>query len=258
MGDEIRRRRFLQAGGGLAVVTLGGCLRTTTEDGSTTPQNTIRDSDGDGVINSMDYAPEDSKVQEKSDLREGDATVTRTPADTTNTNPVTRVDNRQSDRRKAPSARTMEPSATMDYTDWSFSTLNGVAKPTEEGVMLSVQGCQKASARKSVSASGPVNINFDWKISVEGYWEQLLFEIHDGDQVAYRGATAGEPTVPYDEKIFSVKRDGETSGSFQTSYAPTTELSVRFQIIGSRHCSNGDHVRTTAEIKNLTITEADN
>lgn len=69
------RRNYLKlTAGGLAIIA--GC---TGEDGSD-----IQDSDGDGVIDSEDYAPSDPEVQEKSDLRQTD-TVTRATTKPTQT-----------------------------------------------------------------------------------------------------------------------------------------------------------------------------
>lgn len=69
------RRRFLRAGGLAAIGLSSGCLRFVTGGDDTasdtdTPARggTGQDSDGDGVVNTEDYAPWDPEVQEKSDL----------------------------------------------------------------------------------------------------------------------------------------------------------------------------------------------
>jgi len=61
------RRRFVSAAVATGLVGAGGCLGLTGGDGEE-----IKDSDDDGVIDSEDYAPEDSEVQERSDLTGGD------------------------------------------------------------------------------------------------------------------------------------------------------------------------------------------
>jgi hypothetical protein len=63
------RRQFLTVG----VAALSGCAQFTS-DGS----DDVQDSDGDGVIDSKDYAPQDPDVQEKSDLQ-STATATQSP-----------------------------------------------------------------------------------------------------------------------------------------------------------------------------------
>jgi hypothetical protein len=66
---ESSRRRFLTAATG-AVAGLSGCSGGDSDD--------IEDSDGDGVIDSEDYAPSDPSVQEKSDLQQSATQAART------------------------------------------------------------------------------------------------------------------------------------------------------------------------------------
>lgn len=69
--ENIRRRRFLAATA--TTTAVAGCLG----DGG----NEVQDSDGDGVIDSEDYAPDDPDVQKKDDIS-GDATRTVAPTTT--------------------------------------------------------------------------------------------------------------------------------------------------------------------------------
>lgn len=71
----MKRRRFL------GVITAG----TAAIAGCSQGDSDIQDSDGDGVIDSEDYAPNDPAVQEKSDLQ----TTTQTPSPTTTTEVTT-------------------------------------------------------------------------------------------------------------------------------------------------------------------------
>jgi len=64
----MNRRRFIAATG---VSSLAGCTGLNSSDDS----NEVQDSDGDGMIDSEDYAPDDPDVQEKP----GSNTDTRTP-----------------------------------------------------------------------------------------------------------------------------------------------------------------------------------
>lgn len=77
------RRRFLTTSASLGTAALSGC---------TSGGDDIKDSDGDGVIDSQDYAPQDPEVQEKADVQDvttaarktesPTATATRTPSPT--------------------------------------------------------------------------------------------------------------------------------------------------------------------------------
>ncbi|ELZ22771.1 hypothetical protein C475_16756 [Halosimplex carlsbadense 2-9-1] len=70
------RRHFLTAG----VLLVAGC---SSDDGNSGDggDSDIQDSDGDGVIDSEDYAPNDPDVQEKSDIQDGGSTPTATPTE---------------------------------------------------------------------------------------------------------------------------------------------------------------------------------
>lgn len=61
--DLITRRRLLSGMSVTGMITIAGC---SDGDGS---QDDIKDSDGDGVIDSEDYAPQDPEVQERSDIQ---------------------------------------------------------------------------------------------------------------------------------------------------------------------------------------------
>lgn len=77
---DTTRRRFLRAGGLAGAVGLAGCVRTVSDE-SRTPTPANKDTDGDGVIDSVDYAPRDPAVQRKSQVA-GDATATETASRT--------------------------------------------------------------------------------------------------------------------------------------------------------------------------------
>lgn len=78
------RRRFLAAVGATGAVGIAGCLGVLDDD------EDIQDSDGDGVIDSKDYAPRDPAVQRKAQLSNCDCTSTpggSTPAETETARP---------------------------------------------------------------------------------------------------------------------------------------------------------------------------
>ena len=72
--DGSTRRRFLGMSGLATTVGFTGCLRTLS-GGSSTPTPANKDTDGDGVIDSEDYAPRDPEVQREEQVK-SDATPT--------------------------------------------------------------------------------------------------------------------------------------------------------------------------------------
>lgn len=74
------RRRALEIAGTAGLIGLAGCSQYIPGG-----ENQIKDTDGDGVIDSQDYAPRDPSVQSKSDLHES----TSTPTQTTESSPTT-------------------------------------------------------------------------------------------------------------------------------------------------------------------------
>lgn len=82
----MKRRQFLystfSAGG---IGALAGCP-------GLNQGNNIEDTDGDGVIDSEDYAPRDPDVQERSDISSSSNWSTQTPASNTQTTPSPTVE----------------------------------------------------------------------------------------------------------------------------------------------------------------------
>lgn len=74
--DNVARRRFLCVGGLAGTLGFAGCLRTVSDDDS----SNTKDTDGDGVINSEDYAPRDPEIQREEQLSD-DSTATETVID---------------------------------------------------------------------------------------------------------------------------------------------------------------------------------
>jgi hypothetical protein len=87
--DHSTQRRFLWASGIVSTVGLAGCLGI--QGGSD-----VQDTDGDGVIDSEDYAPRDPDVQRKEQIQTNSApTETKQPADT-ETDTTAQIDDRSS------------------------------------------------------------------------------------------------------------------------------------------------------------------
>lgn len=74
------RRKIFRISGTTVVLGLGGCLRMV-GGGDDTATSTIQDTDGDGVIDSEDYAPRDPSVQRKEQVK-GTETATETQTET--------------------------------------------------------------------------------------------------------------------------------------------------------------------------------
>jgi len=84
----MNRRKFLTSCGVSSAIALAGCSSDERDVSTNDGGNDIQDSDGDGVIDSEDYAPQDPEVQEKKDIvtpvarataTEGPATPDPTP-----------------------------------------------------------------------------------------------------------------------------------------------------------------------------------
>lgn len=81
--DDKKRRRVLRLCGVSLVGGLSGCLRILDAGDS---ENTIQDTDGDGVIDSEDYAPRDPDIQREEQLDQD--TLTETPTETQTETPT--------------------------------------------------------------------------------------------------------------------------------------------------------------------------
>lgn len=80
--DDSTRRRFLHISGIAGTIGLTGCSQLTGGSDDTDSDSNIKDSDGDGVIDSEDYAPRDPDVQRAEQVQEVDSTPTETETET--------------------------------------------------------------------------------------------------------------------------------------------------------------------------------
>lgn len=94
------RRRHLLGSIGTGITLLSGC--TGGETGKDSDDNELKDTDGDGVIDSEDYAPNDPDVQEKSDLQDKTTQATA--------------------RAKAATQTTVQPETTVETTTTATTT----------------------------------------------------------------------------------------------------------------------------------------
>lgn len=85
--DNSTRRRFLRMSGIAGAIGLTGCS-SSLGGSSSTPTPANKDTDGDGVINSEDYAPRDASVQRAEQVQEVDSTATAPEQQTPNETPT--------------------------------------------------------------------------------------------------------------------------------------------------------------------------
>lgn len=64
--EDTTRRQFLRSGGVVSLIGVTGCSQISQIQGG----SDIKDTDGDGVIDSEDYAPRDASVQDSEDVEE--------------------------------------------------------------------------------------------------------------------------------------------------------------------------------------------
>lgn len=81
--NSSKRRRVLQLCGMTVVSGVSGCLRLAS---GSDEENDIQDTDGDGVIDSEDYAPQDPEIQREEQVSKEDTETSPTPTETTITN----------------------------------------------------------------------------------------------------------------------------------------------------------------------------
>ena len=133
----MERRNFLK---GLSVTAplMAGCIGSRSDDGD---DSDIKDSDGDGVIDSEDYAPKDSEVQEKSDL---DFTATptvgtKTTTPTTTHPTTTTTTTTKTTTTTATPTTTEAPANTLEVTDEYWKANSYITEYSSEQVSVRVQ-----------------------------------------------------------------------------------------------------------------------
>jgi len=110
------RRTFIGTFGGVSLFCISGCT------GQEDDEPAVQDSDGDGVIDTEDYAPHDPEVQNRADLA-GSANITTagptpadtpepTPADTPEPTPAETTEPTPSETPEQTPTETVEPTPT--------------------------------------------------------------------------------------------------------------------------------------------------
>jgi len=220
MTDEnLDRRRFLA--GGLAVAggsLLAGCTGSLPiGQEETTTEETIQDTDGDGVIDSEDYAPRDPNVTDRSDVE----LVTETTA-----------------------------AASGEITDYEWRReTSGDADATVDGddVELRVYKCSSAQGIAALGElSGTLTVSFDYTTRAEQWNEVPFVRVRvDGGRVYASGND--------EESGIEIAEYSQRSGSFERAVSVDGETEVVFGIEESSYCNNGDHANTYFEVDDVTF-----
>lgn len=120
---EESRRSFLTAAGVASTFGLGGCLQL--GEGGTTATSTssdIQDTDGDGVIDSEDYAPRDPDVQRQEQVTGDSATQTDSPTESPTDSPTESPTDSPTPR----SVASFSSSFDNGLSEWDLEPQNGV------------------------------------------------------------------------------------------------------------------------------------
>ena len=140
-----------------------------------------------------------------------------------------------------------------DTGAWQTATRNRAGVSTSrQSASLWAEQCSSAEAERRVDNAPSIEFAFDWQVTVEGWWENVVVELREGAEVTFRGGSSGNPS---DEPFFLLEPDATKRGSESLSYRPSTDrpVSIRFAIEPSDHCSNGDHVRTQLAVTNFAV-----
>lgn len=190
-GKQSTRRRILRHGTVLGLVALAGCEQFTGGDD-------IQDSDGDGVIDSEDYAPRDPDVQRAEQVQASDGTATETTTDaetTTDTDAATETDD---ETETATDEETETPGDDWWDTDWNERYELGITERSgtdlEHYPVVTPELDIPAGARDSVRVvdhSTDSALEFGGREASGGY--QLAFKLSLGSN-----ATRSDVAVYYD------------------------------------------------------------
>lgn len=168
------RRQFLQAGTLAALGLSSGCLRFVTGGDDTandteTPADggTVQDSDGDGVVNTEDYAPWDPEVQEKSDLTGSTPTsrsdTTTTPDGSGQASGPASWPQYQHDIRNSGNVNGGSALATDTSVAWQYDAdaTDRVTAPVADGTRLYIGADTELSAVSLTDGSLAWSVTFD-------------------------------------------------------------------------------------------------
>lgn len=265
-----RRRRFVQSLSVIGAASLAGCTagrRALDEFDIDDSPSTVQDTDGDGVIDSEDYAPRDPEVQQQSDL--ADPSSTSTPSATPNSQAI----------------------ITEQFDDGSYTDTFTIREQDDETIEVqngrllheSPKNYNKGGTMLSgeFDATGTVQFQTNAKFDLTNYWgygmgfwfdnarawikeqkwgeEDRLKAVVKGQNVTSEAVTVAPPTssntwqpyslmVDFDDKQLLRVRRGEMTADISLDISEAYSDTVRVFIGGGRgHRVRHDHVSVTRE-----------
>lgn len=213
--ERIDRRRLLATALGVASGSaLTGCVGSLT---SGSDEETIQDTDGDGVIDSEDYAPRDPNVTDRSDVE----LVTET---------------------------TVDPGGEVTDYEWRRETSGDADAVVDgDGVDLRVHKCSSAEGTAELGqVSGDLTLSFDYMTRAEQWNEVPFVRVRVDGERAYASGDDEESGIEIEEY-------SRTSESFERTVSVDGDTEVVFGIEESSYCNNGDHENTYFEIDGVSF-----
>lgn len=112
-------------------------------------------------------------------------------------------------------------------------------------VDLRVYRCAHASAIKRIEEpDGDVTISFDYEVAAEQWWERPYLRIYDNAAKIY---DSGED----EERRIKRKDHAKTTGDFEVTVSPDSDIELELGVEPSQHCRNYDHANTYFTIANF-------
>lgn len=247
------------------MLVLSGCTGLVQESG-------VQDTDGDGVIDSQDYAPRDPSVQRESQVTRtttsrdtpsddtptatsqattGSPTQTQTPTPT-RTPTATSTPTATPTATSTPAPTSSQPSSSGGELDWRTETTGSASVDIDsEPLTYAVYKCERAKTTANLGSTDSVDLQFDYKLTAEEWWEVPVLEVYVDDERVYRG-TGSESFAG--ETIFRTNSYGTAAGSIAKTIQTGGETEVVLGIEPSNSCSAGDHAGTTLEVSDFNVT----
>jgi hypothetical protein len=120
-----------------------------------------------------------------------------------------------------------------------------------EPLTYAVYKCERAKTTANLGSTDSVDLQFDYKLIAEEWWEVPVLEVYVDDDRVYRG-TGSESFAG--ETIFRTNSYGTAAGSIAKTIQTGGETEVVLGIEPSNYCSAGDHAGTTLEVSNFNVT----
>lgn len=120
-----------------------------------------------------------------------------------------------------------------------------------EPLTYAVYKCERAKTTADLGTTDSVDLQLDYRLTAEQWWEVPVLEVYVDDERVYRG-TGSESFAG--ETIFRTNSYGTAAGSIAKTIQTGGETEVVLGIEPSNSCSTGDHAGTTLEVSNFNVT----